>query len=109
VKMIAMRCAGFDRVDLAACADYGIKVARVPTYSPTSVAEHAVSLLMALNRCAGAGWGGVGGGVCWVLGGGWGLCVCGGGCWGVAWGERRTKAACSVARLVEKLQGLDVC
>jgi lactate dehydrogenase-like 2-hydroxyacid dehydrogenase len=51
VKMIAMRCAGFDRVDLAACADYGIKVARVPTYSPTSVAEHAVSLLMALNRC----------------------------------------------------------
>lgn len=50
VKMIAMRCAGFDRVDLAACAEHGIKVARVPTYSPTSVAEHAVSLLMALNR-----------------------------------------------------------
>lgn len=50
VKMIAMRCAGFDRVDLAACATHGIKVARVPTYSPTSVAEHAVSLLMALNR-----------------------------------------------------------
>lgn len=50
VKMIAMRCAGFDRVDLAACEEYGIKVARVPTYSPTSVAEHAVSLLMALNR-----------------------------------------------------------
>lgn len=50
VKMIAMRCAGFDRVDLTACATYGIKVARVPTYSPTSVAEHAVALLMALNR-----------------------------------------------------------
>jgi len=50
VKMIAMRCAGFDRVDLKACQEHGIKVARVPTYSPTSVAEHAVSLLMALNR-----------------------------------------------------------
>lgn len=54
VKLIAMRCAGFDRVDLSACAEHGIKVARVPTYSPTSVAEHAVSLLMALNRCADA-------------------------------------------------------
>jgi lactate dehydrogenase-like 2-hydroxyacid dehydrogenase len=40
VKMIAMRCAGFDRVDLEACAARGIKVARVPTYSPQSVAEH---------------------------------------------------------------------
>lgn len=48
-----MGCAGFDRVDLAACAEHGIKVARVPTYSPTSVAEHAVSLLMALNRFVG--------------------------------------------------------
>ena len=48
-----MGCAGFDRVDLAACAEHGIKVARVPTYSPTSVAEHAVSLLMALNRYIG--------------------------------------------------------
>jgi hypothetical protein len=124
VKLIALRCAGFDRVDLNACQQHGIKVsqavtykvsmafyassqkpvavlallqhissspslkckvvdmlclwrmmypmrgvcviphnnvnflmplclqvARVPTYSPTSVAEHAVSLLMALNRC----------------------------------------------------------
>lgn len=50
VKMIAMRCAGFERVDLHACAAYGIKVARVPTYSPTSVAEHAAALLFALNR-----------------------------------------------------------
>lgn len=50
VKMIAMRCAGYERVDLAACAEHGIKVARVPTYSPTSVAEHAVALLFALNR-----------------------------------------------------------
>lgn len=50
VKMIAMRCAGYDRVDLAACEKHGIKVARVPTYSPTSVAEHALALLFALNR-----------------------------------------------------------
>ena len=50
VKLIAMRCAGFDRVDLQACKEHGIKVTRVPTYSPTSVAEHAVGLLFAVNR-----------------------------------------------------------
>jgi D-lactate dehydrogenase len=51
VKLIAMRCAGYDRVDLEACEAHGIKVVRVPTYSPTSVAEHEVGLLLALNRC----------------------------------------------------------
>jgi D-lactate dehydrogenase len=50
VKVVAMRCAGFDRVDLEACQEHGIKVVRVPTYSPTSVAEHAVGLLFAVNR-----------------------------------------------------------
>jgi D-lactate dehydrogenase len=50
VKLIAMRCAGFDRVDLDACAAAGIQVVRVPTYSPTSVAEHALALLMAVNK-----------------------------------------------------------
>ena len=45
-----MRCAGFDRVDLGACAQRGIAVARVPTYSPHSVAEHAVAMLLCLNR-----------------------------------------------------------
>jgi lactate dehydrogenase-like 2-hydroxyacid dehydrogenase len=50
VKMIAMRCAGYDRVDLQACEAEGIQVTRVPTYSPTSVAEHAVALLFALSR-----------------------------------------------------------
>ena len=50
VKLIAMRCAGFDRVDLAACDEFGIKVVRVPTYSPNSVAEHAVALMFALNK-----------------------------------------------------------
>ena len=50
IKLIAMRCAGYDRVDLAACAAAGIKVVRVATYSPQSVAEHAVALMFALNR-----------------------------------------------------------
>ncbi|KAG2493320.1 hypothetical protein HYH03_008455 [Edaphochlamys debaryana] len=50
VKLVALRCAGYDRVDVAACAKHGIKVCRVPTYSPESVAEHAVALLFALNR-----------------------------------------------------------
>jgi hypothetical protein len=49
-RFVAMRCAGFDRVDLTTCAKFGIAVARVPTYSPHSVAEHAVAMLMCLNR-----------------------------------------------------------
>mmetsp|Transcript_26047 Transcript_26047/g.52776 ORF Transcript_26047/g.52776 Transcript_26047/m.52776 type:complete len:568 (+) Transcript_26047:206-1909(+) len=50
VKMIAMRCAGFDRVDTRAAKAYGFTVARVPAYSPYAVAEHAISLLMTVNR-----------------------------------------------------------
>jgi D-lactate dehydrogenase len=50
VKMIALRCAGFNGVDLQAAKDNGILVARVPAYSPYAVAEHAVTLAMALNR-----------------------------------------------------------
>jgi len=50
VKMIAMRCAGYDRVDLRAASELGITVARVPTYSPQSVAEHAVALMFTLCR-----------------------------------------------------------
>ncbi|BDA47224.1 2-hydroxyacid dehydrogenase homolog [Coccomyxa sp. Obi] len=50
VKFVAMRCAGFDRVDIKACQEAGIAVARVPTYSPSSVAEHAVAMLLCLNR-----------------------------------------------------------
>ena len=50
-RFVAMRCAGYDRVDLGTCAKLGITVARVPTYSPNSVAEHAVAMLMCLNRC----------------------------------------------------------
>ena len=49
VKMIALRCAGFDSVDVGAC--YGkIKVVRVPAYSPEAVAEHAMALLLTSVR-----------------------------------------------------------
>lgn len=51
-RFVAMRCAGFDRVDVASCQRLGITVARVPTYSPASVAEHAIAMLLCLNRCA---------------------------------------------------------
>ena len=50
VKLIALRSAGFNHVDLKAAGELGIAVVRVPAYSPYSVAEHAVSLLMCLNR-----------------------------------------------------------
>jgi D-lactate dehydrogenase len=50
VEMIALRCAGYNNVDLEACERFGISVARVPAYSPYAVAEHAVALMMALNR-----------------------------------------------------------
>ncbi|TVZ40106.1 D-lactate dehydrogenase [Alteromonadaceae bacterium 2753L.S.0a.02] len=50
IKLIAMRCAGFNNVDLDACADHNLPVARVPEYSPNAVAEHAVALILDLNR-----------------------------------------------------------
>lgn len=50
VKLIALRSAGFNHVDLSAAKELGIKVVRVPAYSPYSVAEHAVSLMLVLNR-----------------------------------------------------------
>lgn len=50
VELIALRCAGFNNVDLIACRQYGIRVVRVPAYSPHAVAEHSVALMMALNR-----------------------------------------------------------
>jgi D-lactate dehydrogenase len=49
-KIIALRCAGFNNVDLDACKVAGITVARVPAYSPHGVAEHTVGLMLALNR-----------------------------------------------------------
>jgi D-lactate dehydrogenase len=49
-ELIALRSAGFNHVDLEAAQQLGIKVVRVPAYSPYAVAEHTVALLMALNR-----------------------------------------------------------
>eukprot|EP01066_Platyproteum_vivax_P006722 Platyproteum_vivax@DN2449_c0_g1_i1.p1 len=49
-KIIAMRCAGFNKVDLDACDELGLTVVRVPAYSPESVAEHAAAILQTLNR-----------------------------------------------------------
>lgn len=50
VKMIALRCAGFNNVHLETAEKYDLKVSRVPRYSPYAVAEHSVALLLSLNR-----------------------------------------------------------
>ena len=50
VKYIGLRCAGFNNVDLEAAKELGIQVVRVPAYSPEAVAEHAVGMMMSLNR-----------------------------------------------------------
>jgi D-lactate dehydrogenase len=50
VRHVALRCAGFNNVDLEAALRLGIKVVRVPAYSPNAVAEHTIALILALNR-----------------------------------------------------------
>lgn len=50
VRLIALRCAGYNNVDLEAARQHDIKVVRVPGYSPYAVAEHTVGLMLALNR-----------------------------------------------------------
>lgn len=50
VKLMAVRAAGYDNVDLDAANECNITVSNVPEYSPYAVAEHAVALLLALNR-----------------------------------------------------------
>lgn len=50
IKIIALRCAGFNNVDIPAAYANNIKVVRVPAYSPEAVAEHAVTLILTLNR-----------------------------------------------------------
>lgn len=50
IKMIALRCAGFNNVDLEAAKSNGIRVCRVPAYSPEAVAEHAIAMILTLNR-----------------------------------------------------------
>ncbi|EYF08171.1 2-hydroxyacid dehydrogenase [Chondromyces apiculatus] len=50
VRLVALRSAGFNHVDLDAAARLGLAVVRVPAYSPHAVAEHAVALVLSLNR-----------------------------------------------------------
>ena len=50
VKLVLMRCAGYNNVDVGAAKKYGITVLRVPGYSPEAVAEHAMALALASNR-----------------------------------------------------------
>jgi D-lactate dehydrogenase len=49
-RLVALRCAGFNQVDLRAAEQAGLTVVRVPAYSPHAVAEHTVGLMLALNR-----------------------------------------------------------
>jgi D-lactate dehydrogenase len=50
VRIVALRCAGFNNVDLAAARRLGIQIVRVPAYSPHAVAEHTAGLVLSLNR-----------------------------------------------------------
>ena len=50
VRLVALRCAGFNNVDLKAAAAHGLTVVRVPAYSPEAIAEHALALILTLNR-----------------------------------------------------------
>src|SRR5215467_223091 len=50
VRLIALRCAGYNNVDLSSATKHGIAVVRVPAYSPYAVAEHTIALMLALNR-----------------------------------------------------------
>jgi D-lactate dehydrogenase len=50
VRHVALRCAGYNHVDLDAAARHGITVVRVPAYSPNAVAEHTLALILSLNR-----------------------------------------------------------
>ncbi len=49
-RVIALRCAGFNNVDLRAAEEAGIQVCNVPAYSPNAVAEHTVGMMLTLNR-----------------------------------------------------------
>jgi D-lactate dehydrogenase len=50
VRLVALRCAGFNNVDLDAAKELGVAVTRVPSYSPHAVAEHTIALILTLNR-----------------------------------------------------------
>ena len=49
-RLVALRCAGFNNVDIQAASSLGLRIVRVPAYSPHSVAEHSVGLILVLNR-----------------------------------------------------------
>lgn len=50
IKLLALRCAGYNQVDLPKAKELGITVVRVPAYSPYAVAEHTIALMLTLNR-----------------------------------------------------------
>ena len=50
IRLVALRCAGYNNVDLIAAKELDIPIVRVPAYSPEAVAEHTVALILALNR-----------------------------------------------------------
>jgi D-lactate dehydrogenase len=50
VRLVALRCAGFNNLDLDAAKELGVAVTRVPSYSPHAVAEHTIALILTLNR-----------------------------------------------------------
>jgi D-lactate dehydrogenase len=50
VRLVALRCAGFNNLDLQAAKELGVAVTRVPSYSPHAVAEHTIALILTLNR-----------------------------------------------------------
>ncbi len=56
VRLVALRCAGVNNVDIAAAKEFGLAVTRVPAYSPHAVAEHTVGLLLTLNRKIHRAW-----------------------------------------------------
>lgn len=56
IRDVALRSAGYNNADLAAATTYGMRVVRVPTYSPHAVAEHTVGLMLALNRRIHRAW-----------------------------------------------------
>lgn len=56
VRGVAMRCSGYNNVDLDAARRLGLRVLRVPAYSPAAVAEHALALILTLNRKTHRAW-----------------------------------------------------
>lgn len=50
IKCVALRSAGYNNVDLKAATEFGVKICRVPEYSPAATADFTIALIMALNR-----------------------------------------------------------